>query len=110
MGPSRARLVDLDLPSPPAMQAHKTMTEGSFEPLGIVLYPVIFSAHPVDDVERVAVLQRGRDPMETRALVAAIDDELAHPTRRVSEILPSPLATSEEAVREYLRQLAAALR
>ena len=81
-------------------------------PISIVLYPVIFSARPVEDAQRVAEgLYESTIPgsnsifmefslEQIQYLITDINDELSTPTQKVSAILDCK--ASEEDVRKYL--------
>lgn len=80
-------------------------------PLWGALYPVIFAVDVRSEVGRVADLyRRSRTRRECRQLLAAVDQELARPTQKVTEIVRLKHRPSEEDARAYLKGLCAALR
>ena len=80
------------------------LTERWPGPISLLLYPVMFSIRPADDVGRVVahfvdVEQWHQDKIEQ--IIREITLELEEPTQQVSQILD--IKASEEDAREYLR-------
>jgi transposase-like protein len=94
-----------------ARQEGGGLTERWLGPISLLLYPVIFSPKPVDEVDRViahlvTVVQWPRDRIEQ--IIDEVTLELEEPTQQVRQILD--MKASEEDAREYLRLMVAGLR
>jgi hypothetical protein len=72
------------------------------QPIGLLLYPVIFEADPLPHCERVAGMFAKQESAErVERIVREIRLELDDPTQQVRDILEC--LASEEDLREYLR-------
>lgn len=108
------------------LTANSELVDRWLGPISLVIYPIIYSRHPQDDVERVVKMfserfvppAEHRDVLEEESVEAhrqkvksIVDDiraELAKPTQRVRDILNLQFreTVSEQDVREFLQGVA----
>jgi hypothetical protein len=106
-----------------ALKANGHLVDRWGSPISLVIYPIIYSRHPQDDVERVVEMFSKRFVPRTEdqgileeesveehqqkisSIVSEIRAELAKPTQPVREILELafPEVVGEEDVRAFLR-------
>lgn len=107
-----------------ALRPGGNLVDRWLSPISLVLYPIIYSTRPQDDVERVVRMLRtpceeDRDDLDEESeedhrakvatIVSDIRAELARPTQRVRDILElqsDEQVVTEADVREFLREVA----
>jgi len=88
-----------------AQKPGRSLTERWLGPLSVVLYDRIFSKRPQDDAERIAAnLRKTRTSQQIAWIISEIQEELAHPTQQVRDILDQPQAEAD--LREFLTMVA----
>jgi hypothetical protein len=90
------------------LRAADLLTERWLGPLSLLLYPIVYSSEPLDDIERAVshlVTAEGWPLQKLQWAVNEAELELAEPCQQVSKILNFTDEPSEELVREYLRRV-----
>lgn len=92
-----------------ALKPGQDLTFKFGHPMSVMLYPVIFSASPLADVNRVAQdIIESTPAIDWNAAAAEAQLELDDPTQRLRDILGCP--ASEAELREYLSALCSYIR